>query len=171
MRTVGIRLADRALVINNLGKDHAAALNTIERAVSRAEPGLGQTLIVTSGCLPTASRSTTSCRGPSSATTPSGTWSRSCPKRTRPRARGCPHSDYVAGLVGVQRLGLAAAQRRVLSPTEWEAASALFLGDLHIDPDDLFKPDRLAIAYAGALDPQLAIARTIGFEADWRFAK
>ncbi len=40
-----------------------------------------------------------------------------------------------------------------------------------MDPDDLFKPDRLAIAYAGALDPQLAIARTIGFEADWRFAK
>ena len=46
--------------------------------------------------------------------------------------------------------------------------SAPFLGDLQMDPDDLLKLDRLTIEYAGALKPQLAIARTIGFEADWR---
>lgn len=104
-------------------------------------------------------------RGPSSATTPCGTSSPSFPKRTPPKVHVCHTVNTSA-----EHLGLTAA-RTVLSPTEWEAASAPFLGDLRIDPDDLFKLERLTIAYAGALEPQLAIARTIGFEADWRFTK
>ena len=70
----------------------------------------------------------------------------------------------------LQHLGLVAASR-VLSPDGWETASAAFVGDLHVAPHDLLKPDKLAAAYASTLEPQLAIARAIGFEADWKFAE
>jgi HNH endonuclease len=79
-----------------------------------------------------------------------------------------PHRGYVHGLVALQHRGLVAASRH-LSPDGWESASAAFVRDLHVAPDDLFDPNRLAAAYASTLEPQLAIARTIGFEADWKF--
>ena len=37
--------------------------------------------------------------------------------------------------------------------------------------DDLLKTNSLAAAYASTLEPQLAIAKAIGFEADWTFVK
>lgn len=81
-----------------------------------------------------------------------------------------PHNQYVAGLVDIQHRGLDAA-KTVLTRTDWEMATAPFLGDLRLDPGDLLKSDKLATAYAGTLEPQLAIARAVGFEADWRFPR
>jgi hypothetical protein len=70
--------------------------------------------------------------------------------------------------VALQHRGLVALETRPPS-RDWETASAEFLGDLHMASGDLLKADRLAAAYANTLEPQLAIAKAIGFEAEWRF--
>ncbi len=90
------------------------------------------------------------------------------PEANSAKGARLPNTEYVAGLVGLQLRGLDAA-KTVLTPREWEMAIAPFLGDLHLNAGDLLKPDKLASAYAGTLEPQLAIARTIGFEGDWRY--
>jgi len=51
----------------------------------------------------------------------------------------------------------------------WEVASAAFVSDLRVAPDELLQPDRLAAAYASTVEPQLAIARVFWFASDWTF--
>ena len=91
------------------------------------------------------------------------------PEANSAKGARLPDPAYVDGLVALQHKGLVASEKRLPSK-DWETASAIFLGDLHIASDDLLKADRLAAAYASTLVPQLAIAQAIGFEADWRFA-
>ena len=79
-----------------------------------------------------------------------------------------PHHGYLQRLVEIQHEGLVVANR-ILSSGNWEIASAAFVGDLRVAPDDLLRSDRLAAAYASTLEPQLAIARVIGFVSDWTF--
>jgi hypothetical protein len=91
------------------------------------------------------------------------------PEANSAKGARLPHPAYVAGLVALQYRGLVASEQRP-PLKDWETASAEFLGDLHIASCDLLNADRLAAAYASTLEPQLEIARAIGFEADWRFA-
>ena len=90
------------------------------------------------------------------------------PEANSSKGARLPDRRYVAGLVGFQHRGLEAA-RTVLNTKEWDIATAPFLGDLRLGPSDLLNPNKLAAAYAGTLEPQLAIARAVGFEADWAY--
>ena len=80
-----------------------------------------------------------------------------------------PDACYGPALAATQHTALATA-RRVMGPVAWSAASASFIGELRVPEDDLLEASMLADAYDRSVRAQLDIARTIGFEADWRFA-
>ncbi len=92
------------------------------------------------------------------------------PEANSAKGARLPHRAYVDALVALQHRGLVAAKKR-LSSKDWDTASEVIAGDLHMALKDVIDADALASAYANTLEPQLAIAKAIGFESDWRFAK
>jgi hypothetical protein len=90
------------------------------------------------------------------------------PEANSAKGNRLPHRGYVDGMVALQHLGLVTANR-LLAAKQWEVASAVFVGDLRISDDDILNAHALSAAYASTMEPQMAIARAIGFEADWRF--
>lgn len=91
------------------------------------------------------------------------------PEANSAKGNRLAHRAYVDGLVTLQQQGLVATMNCPPSRI-WETASAIFSGDLHMAVEDVIDAEALASAYVGALEPQLAIAKAIGFEADWRFS-
>ena len=91
------------------------------------------------------------------------------PEANSAKGARLPHRVYVDGMVALQHRGLVTAEK-LLSPREWGNVSASFVGDLRMSDDDLLDAGALVAAYAGTLEPQMAIARALGFEADWRFS-
>ena len=81
-----------------------------------------------------------------------------------------PHAGYLPALAALQHAALA-IERGVMGRTTWSAASVSFTGELRVPENDILDAVVLAEAYDHSVRAQLDIARTIGFEAGWRFAR
>ena len=80
-----------------------------------------------------------------------------------------PDASYLPAFAASQHAGLTVA-RRVMTPREWDAATAPFLGELRIPEAALLDAGSLRDSYHRLVGSQLDIARAIGFEPGWRFA-
>ncbi len=91
--------------------------------------------------------------------------------------RGLTQSRDGAQVIAANRLSRDGGLWRPRSPdrdvrsAQWDPAASSLVGGRHMVPKDV--PDAGASAtytHAGALEPQLATAKAIGFAIDWRFS-
>lgn len=91
------------------------------------------------------------------------------PQANSAKRNRLPHPDYLPAFVRLQHRALCFA-RSTLTPKEWEWVSSSFAQDLRIVEPDLLDAKKLGEAYDHTVRPQLELARTIGFEPDWRWS-
>lgn len=80
-----------------------------------------------------------------------------------------PAAAYVDGLSEVQFHALRLAKPK-LSPKEWDAYAATFIETMDLDDTSIADETRFRERYRERVPPLLSLAKTNGFEAEWRWS-
>jgi hypothetical protein len=85
------------------------------------------------------------------------------------KGQSLPDLGYLKPFIELQHRGLVTAAE-VLSAREWERIKTSFATGLHIREEEILEIASLTAAYEGVVPPILKLARSIGFQAGWRWA-
>lgn len=91
------------------------------------------------------------------------------PEVNSAKSNSLPASGYFEGFVALQHHGLITS-KELVGERKWEKYIESYIADLRIgDAADLLNPARLRRAYEANLKPQIELAKTLGFQANWRY--
>lgn len=91
-------------------------------------------------------------------------------RRETNRSKGnrLPSLGYITPFIELQHTALSVSKQH-LTVTHWEKATEAYVAALKIDYSALTDKERLKSAYESVLSPLCAVAKQIGFSADWKF--
>jgi hypothetical protein len=91
------------------------------------------------------------------------------PEVNSAKSNSIPASSYLHRFIELQHLGLTISSKLV-GERKWEKLVEPFLADLRVgDLNDLLNYDKLKHAFEATLKPQLELAKTLGFQPNWRY--
>lgn len=90
------------------------------------------------------------------------------PEANLAKGNQLPDPSYIEEIGDFHFRALTCARTTML-PARWKRAVASYVGDLRIAEAELDDKNKFKAAYARAVRPQLDVARSVGFQANWRW--
>lgn len=90
------------------------------------------------------------------------------PEANLAKGNQLPDPSYIQDIGDFHFRALTCARATML-PARWKRAVASYVGDLRISEAELHDEVKFKAAYARAVRPQLDVARSIGFQPNWRW--